>query len=83
MIQEINSYKFLTRDQLNKKFDLDSVKEILLILPGSRKQEVESIFPEAIKAANKLSDEFNVQIVVACSSSIDEKVFYGFIIVRG
>ena len=77
LIQEINSYKFLTRDQLNKKFDLDPAKEILLILPGSRKQEVESIFPEAIKAANKLSDEFDMQIVVACSSSIDEKVFYG------
>jgi len=77
LIQEINSYKFLTRDQLNKKFDLDPEKEILLILPGSRKQEVESIFPEAIKAANKLSDEFNMQIVVACSRSIDEKVFYG------
>jgi len=77
LIQEINSYKFLTKDQLNKKFDLDSAKKILLILPGSRRQEVESIFPEAIKAANKLSDEFNMQIVVACSSSIDEKVFYG------
>jgi lipid-A-disaccharide synthase len=77
LIQEINSYKFLTRDQLNKKFVLDPAKEILLILPGSRKQEVESIFPEAINAANKLSDEFNMQIVVACSSSIDEKVFYG------
>ena len=77
LIQEINSYKFLTRDQLNKKFDLDPAKEILLILPGSRKQEVESIFPEAIKAANKLSHEFNMQIVVACSSSIDKKVFYG------
>ena len=76
LIQEINSYKFLTKDQLNKKFDLDSAKEILLILPGSRKQEVESIFPEAIKAAKKLSDEFDMQIVVACSSSIDEKVFY-------
>ena len=77
LIQEINSYKFLTKDQLNKKFDLDSAKEILLILPGSRKQEVESIFPEAIKAAKKLSDEFDMQIVVACSSSIDKKVFYG------
>ncbi|MCK7516370.1 MAG: hypothetical protein MZV64_00890 [Ignavibacteriales bacterium] len=30
-----------------------------------------------LKAANKLSDEFDMQIVVACSSSIDEKVFYG------
>ncbi len=77
LIQEIGSYKFLTQDQLNEKFDLDSAKEILLILPGSRKQEVKSIFPEAIKAAQKLSEEFNLETVVACSSSIDEKVFYG------
>jgi len=77
LIQEINGYDFKSRNLLDKKFDLDPVKEILLILPGSRKQEVKSIFPEAIKAANKLSEEFNMQIVVACSSSIDENVFYG------
>ncbi len=77
LIQEIKGYDFISRNLLNDKFDLDPAKEILLILPGSRKQEVKSIFPEAIKAAHKLSEEFNLQIVVACSSSIDEKVFYG------
>lgn len=76
LIQEINSYNFLDRDQLIKKFDLDPAKEILLILSGSRKQEVKTIFPEAIKAASKLADEFNMQIVAACSSNLDEKVFY-------
>jgi lipid-A-disaccharide synthase len=76
LIQEIDGYDFISRNLLDKKFDLDSSKEILLILPGSRKQEVKSIFPEAIKAASKLADELDMQIVVACSSSIDEKVFY-------
>ena len=76
LIQEINSYNFLDRDQLIKKFDLDPAKEILLILSGSRKQEVKTIFPEAIKAASRLVDEFDMQIVVACSSNLDEKVFY-------
>lgn len=76
LIQEINGYDFITRNLLDKKFDLDPAKEILLILPGSRKQEVKSIFPEAIKAASKTADELDMQIVVACSSSIDEKVFY-------
>ena len=76
LIQEIKGYDFISRDLLNDKFDLDSAKDILLILPGSRKQEVKSIFPEAIKAANKLSKQFNLQTVVACSSSIDEQVFY-------
>ena len=76
LIQEINSYKFLSKDDLVKKYNLNPVKEILLILPGSRKQEVKSIFPEAIKAASKLADELEMQIVVACSSNINEQVFF-------
>ncbi len=75
LIQEIDNYNFVSRNLLDNKFDLDSAKEILLILPGSRKQEVKSIFPEAVNAASKLADEFDMQIVVACSSNLDEKVF--------
>ena len=76
LIQEISSYNFLTRDELNDQFDLDKTKEILLILPGSRKQEVKTIFPEVIRAAGKLSEEFNLQIVVACSSNLGKRIFY-------
>jgi lipid-A-disaccharide synthase len=76
LIQEINAYDFISRNLLDKKYDLDPSKEILLILPGSRKQEVKSIFPEVIKAASKIADELDMQIVIACSSNIDEKVFY-------
>ena len=76
LIQEIKGYDFISRNLLDKKFDLDPGKEILLVLPGSRKQEVKSIFPEAIKAASKVAEDFDMQVVVACSSSIDEKVFY-------
>lgn len=78
LIQEINTYDFVSRNYLDNKFDLDPAKEILLILPGSRKQEVKSIFPEAIKAASKLSGVLDMQVVVACSSNINEKIFYDF-----
>lgn len=44
LIQEIDNYNFVSRNLLDNKFDLDPAKEILLILPGSRKQEVKSIF---------------------------------------
>ncbi len=73
--ERIKGYKFLSRDELIKKFDLDNSKEILLVLPGSRKHEVEKIFPECIKAAEKIAGEFNLQIVTACSSNIDENIF--------
>lgn len=77
LIQEIIGYDFKSRNLLDNKFKLDPAKEILLILPGSRKQEVKSIFPEAIKAADKIADELNMQIVVACASNFDERIFYG------
>lgn len=84
LIKRVNEYKFLSKNELRQKLNLDTGKEILLILPGSRKHEIEDIFPETIKAASRLAEEFNLQIVVACSSNIDAKVFerykklYGF-----
>lgn len=78
LIKRINEYNFLSGAELKQKLKLEQTKEILLILPGSREHEIEDIFPETIKAASLLSDEFNLQIVVACSSNIDEKVFNRF-----
>ncbi|MGD1006163.1 MAG: lipid-A-disaccharide synthase [Ignavibacteriaceae bacterium] len=72
LLDRINEYNFLTKDELYKKFNLDAGKEILLILPGSRLHEVEKMFPECISAAEKVADEFNLQIVVACSPNIEE-----------
>ena len=74
LLERIKNYKFLSKDELWNKFGLDNSKEVLLILPGSRNQEVEKIFPDAITAAEKLSAKFNLQVVTACSSNIDENL---------
>ena len=66
LMEIINDYKFLEKDELYKNYQLDSSKDILLVMPGSRKQEVEKIFPESIKAAEKIADEFNMQVIVMC-----------------
>jgi lipid-A-disaccharide synthase len=78
LVERINQYKFLSRDEFFSKFHLDKQKEILLVMPGSRKQEVKEIFPEIISSANKLADKFNLQVVVAKSKNIDEKLFHDF-----
>lgn len=78
LIQRLNEYSFLSKDKLKQKLNLDNSKGILLILPGSRKHEIEDIFPETIKAASRIAEEFNLQIVVACSSNIDVKIFNRF-----
>ena len=75
LVERINQYKFLSKDEFFLKFNLDRQKEILLVMPGSRKQEVKEIFPEVITAANRLAADFNMQVVVARSKNIDEKYF--------
>ena len=75
IVQRINEYKFLSKDEFYSKFNLDNEKDVLLLMPGSRKQEVKEIFPEVIKAANRLAQQFNLQVVVARSKNIDEKYF--------
>lgn len=37
--------------------------------------EVEKLFPKCVKAAEKLSIKHDLQIVVACSHNLDEKIF--------
>ena len=75
LIERINEHEFLTREELFNKFDLNKSKDILLVLPGSRLHEVERIFPESIKAAEKIAGEFNLQIVIAGSSNISEDIY--------
>ncbi len=89
LLDILKKYQFLTKEELYKKFDLDNQKEILLLLPGSRRHEVEKIFPEMIKAAEKLSREFKFNIVVSAAPNINDEFFKNtagqtsYIIVRG
>lgn len=76
LMEIIDNHKYLSKEGLFKEYQLDSTKDILLIMPGSRKHEVEKIFPESIKAAEKLSDDFNMQIVVSASQNISEEFLF-------
>ena len=75
LLEQIESYNYLTRNELNEKFNLDTNKEILLLLPGSRVQEVKKIFPQMISAASRAAEQLNMQVVVACSENMDESIF--------
>ena len=75
LIQRMGNYNFTTREEFIAKNNLDPEKEILLLMPGSRKHEIDKIFSESIKAAKLIADQYNLQIVVACPGNIDESVF--------
>ena len=69
----INDHTFMDKSELFNNYALDSSKDILLVMPGSRKQEVEKIFPASINAAGKIAEEFNMQIVINASENISER----------
>ena len=75
LVENIENYSLMSKETLFSKLNLETGKEILLILPGSRKHEIRKIFPECIAAAEKLSKDFNLQTVVACAENIDEHIF--------
>ena len=75
LIERINNYSFVERKEFFSQNNLDVQKEILLVLPGSRIQEVAKIFPSVIEGAIAVAKQFNLQVVVGCSSNIDERTF--------
>ncbi|MFH1198216.1 MAG: lipid-A-disaccharide synthase [bacterium] len=78
LIAGINNYSFVPKEQFMIEQKLDNAKKILLVMPGSRLQEIKRIFPESIKAASRLAKEYNLQIVVACAQNLDENLFESF-----
>ncbi|MFA7288860.1 MAG: lipid-A-disaccharide synthase [Melioribacteraceae bacterium] len=78
LIDRLEDYKLLSKEDFYTKNNLEPAKEILLLLPGSRKQEISRIFPNVIKAAEKIANEFNMQIVVANPDNIDKESYSQF-----
>jgi lipid-A-disaccharide synthase len=78
LVKSINDFEFSNRNELLSKYNLDKEKEILLLLPGSRKQELEKILPVVLSAGKKIALELNMQIVIACADNVDEEYFYQY-----
>ncbi len=72
LIDRLNRYQYMNKEELLNKCGLEKDKEILLIMPGSRLHEIEKILPESLDAAKAIAQRNNLQIVVACSQNIDE-----------
>lgn len=58
-----------------KRFGLDADKPILAVLPGSRRQEIDSILPAMLSAARAVARERNMQVVIGVAPTLDEGYF--------
>jgi lipid-A-disaccharide synthase len=62
-----------------RRYGLDDSKPVLGLFPGSRKQEIERIFPAMLGAARILGAKLGAQPVVGVSSLLDYEFVRGFI----
>lgn len=75
LVEQLEGYDFLPREELYKKYRVPEGKDVLLLMPGSRKQEVELLLPPMLGAARTFARESNMHIVIACAPSMSESLF--------
>jgi len=75
LTEKLEKHQFPAREEFLNKHQLESDKEILLIMPGSRIQEIEKLFNPCLKAALRVASEFNMQIAVAQAPGINESFY--------
>ena len=78
LVKTIDEYNFASKKEIIARYDFDKDKDILLLLPGSRKQELDKILPDLLKSADMLNKQFNLQTVIACADNIDEEYFSSY-----
>ncbi len=77
LVERIEKFEFKSKKVLMNELGID--KEIFLILPGSRKHEIEKHLPELIKTAEIVSKKNNLQTVIACADNFDEEYIKQYI----
>lgn len=65
----------MEKEEACAEFHLDSSKKIIGLLPGSRKNEIQSLFQVMVEAAEKIQNELrNCQFVLPVADSIDPEM---------
>ncbi len=65
----------MNRKNFCKRYGIDERKKILGLLPGSRRQEIENIFPTMLSAARRIALEQDMEIAVGVAPTFEEKYF--------
>ncbi|MBI2618641.1 MAG: lipid-A-disaccharide synthase [Ignavibacteriales bacterium] len=58
-----------------KRYGFDPKKKLLGLIPGSRRQEIEHIFPAMLRAARSVAEEEEMEIAVAVAPTLEEQYF--------
>lgn len=75
LVEKFRQHDYQSRESLIEEFGLDKDRDILLILPGSRKHEIAEIFSASLEAAGRLAERYNLQVVVAGAPTIGLNIY--------
>ena len=73
----------LDRTGFFKRFGIPPETRILALIPGSRTQEIHSIFPVMIGVARRLRQEFDLEVAIGVAPTLDQHFFEGMFDVSG
>lgn len=76
LLDELSRVKYINRNNFARQNKLNSKKEIIALLPGSRKQEVTRMLEVMLKVVDKFPE---YQFVIGCAPSLTEDFYKSLI----
>ncbi|MCX7983825.1 MAG: lipid-A-disaccharide synthase [Bacteroidetes bacterium] len=73
----------IPKEKIANIFDFDVKKPILALLPGSRKQEIDTIFPAMLEAAKRIKKKYDCEIILAIAPTLEQEYFRTLYDVQG
>ncbi|ACF12146.1 lipid-A-disaccharide synthase [Chlorobaculum parvum NCIB 8327] len=75
VVEELAEMEFPPKPQFLEKMGIDPDARIIGLLPGSRRQEIEKIFPEMLGAAKLIQEKAKTVFLLGKSSHIDPALY--------
>jgi lipid-A-disaccharide synthase len=79
ILEELETLHLLPKSAFLLKHDLPATQQFIGLLPGSRKQELERIFPEMLDAAELLEKKFNLRFLLGVAPTIPNTFYQKFL----
>lgn len=64
-----------TRDAFYRTHGFDPAKKLLALLPGSRRQEIDTIFPTMLRVAQRLREHHDVHVAVGVAPNLGSEAY--------
>jgi lipid-A-disaccharide synthase len=75
VVEELADMKFAPKQEFLQRMGIDPSARVVGLLPGSRRQEIEKIFPEMLGAARLITDAANTVFLLGRAPHIDASLY--------